>query len=154
MHQTHIFIPLGLDKVQLSIVSEGSPLRVDHHVVLLHEVALVQRLDVLHVLEVARVRPGSQDQTDPTPVVLPRAAHEATGGVVEDGAHVDLHVAPLVQGLVQQGHHVLPLNTFAVEALRPPDKAGLCQTLLPGFKVSVQVDLGWLTQLTCRGKRK
>ena len=138
LSKTYILVPLSLDKVQLAVVPKGSPLRVDDHVVLLREVALVQRLDVLHVLQVARVGPRSKDQTDTTPVILPCAAHQASSGVVEDGADVNLDVPPFVESLVQQGHHILAFDPLAVEALSPPDQAGLRQALLPGFKVFVK----------------
>ena len=138
MQNTHIFVPLSLDEVQLSIVPEGSPLRVDHHVLLLGEVPLVQRLDVLHVLQVAGVRPGPQDESDAAPVILPCAAHQASSGVVEDGTDVNLDVPPFVEGLVQQGHHILAFDPLAVEALSPPDQAGLRQALLSGFKVFIE----------------
>ena len=142
MQNTHIFVPLCLDKVQLSIVSKGSPLCVDHHVLLLSEVPLVQCLNVLHVLQVAGVRPCPKNETDAAPVVLPCAAHKASSGVVEDGADVNLDVAPLVEGLVQQGHYIFAFDPLTVESLCPPDQAGLCQTLLPGFKVSKGKKLG------------
>ena len=152
LSKTYILIPLSLDKVQLAVIPKGSPLRVDDHVVLLREVALVQRLDVLHVLQVARVGPCSKDQTDTTPVILPCAAHEAAGGVVEDGTDVNLDVPPLVEGLVQQGNHILAFDSLAVESLCPPDQAGLCQALLPGFRILMGTVVG-NKELTCKGRK-
>ena len=137
MHNTHIFVPLCLDEVQLSIVPEGSPLCVNHHVLLLREVPLVQRLNVLHVLQVACVRPCPQDESDAAPVILPCAAHQASSGVIEDGTDINLDVPPFVEGLVQQGHHILAFDPLAVESLSPSDQTCLCQALLPGFKVSI-----------------
>jgi hypothetical protein len=40
-------VPLGADKVQLAVVAECAPLRVDDHVFLAGEVGRVQRADVL-----------------------------------------------------------------------------------------------------------
>jgi hypothetical protein len=40
-------VPLGADKVQLPVVAECAPLRVDDHVFLAGEVSRVQRADVL-----------------------------------------------------------------------------------------------------------
>ena len=87
------------------------------------------------LLDIAGIGAGANDHPDGTVRPLVGASNQATGGVVEDGAHVDLHVAPLVQGLVQQGHHILAFDPLAVEALSPPDQAGLRQALLSGFKV-------------------
>ena len=84
------------------------------------------------------VRPCSQDETDATSVILPSAAHQASRGVVEDGADINLDVPPFVKGLVQQGHNILPFHSLAVESLGPPDQAGLCQTLLPGVKMLIK----------------
>ena len=43
-------------------------------------------------LEVARIGAGAEDEADAALGVLPGAAHEAAGRVVEDGAHLDVHV--------------------------------------------------------------
>ena len=65
------------DKIQFSIVSKCSPFRVDEHVLLPHEVGLVDGMDVLDLLQVAGVGASPKDQADPTPGFCPGTAHEA-----------------------------------------------------------------------------
>ena len=87
---------------------------------------LGQGVDVLDVFQVAGVGSGPDDEADPALLLLPGAGHQAAGGVVQDGAHVDLDVARVaVDGGLQQGDDVLAFDTTAVEALRPVDENSL-----------------------------
>ena len=52
-------------------------------------VVSVPEFYVVDVLEVAGIRPGADDQTDPALAVLPGTRHQAAGRVVEDRAHLD-----------------------------------------------------------------
>ena len=70
--------------------------------------------------------------------ILLSLPHQAPCGVVEDGTDVNLDVPPLVEGLVQQGHHILPFDPLTVKTLSPPDQAGLRKTLLSDFMVSIK----------------
>lgn len=58
-------------------------------------------------------------------MVLPGAAHQGAGGVVQDGADIDLDVAAPGDGVLQQLDNILVDDTGTVEALRP----GLQQAL-------------------------
>ena len=86
-------VPLGPAEVELAVVPEGAPLRVDDHVLhldLSHVLVfvLVEGADGGDVLQVAGVGARPQDEADAGPRVLPRAAHQAAGRVVQDGAHI------------------------------------------------------------------
>lgn len=56
--------------------------------------------------------------------------HQAARGVVKNGADLDLDIAPPLERLLEQHHHVLALHPLAVEALGPLDQPPLGQALL------------------------
>ena len=70
----HGLVPLGLDEVELPVVAERAPLRVDDDVLggLLVLVLLLPQADVAQVLEVAGVGAGAHDQADAALGLLPR----------------------------------------------------------------------------------
>ncbi len=53
---------------------------------------LVDGLDVLDLLEVARVGAGPQDQADATPLVSPSTRHKAARRVVQNGTDFDFDI--------------------------------------------------------------
>ena len=56
--------------------------------------------------------------------------HETAGGVIEDGAHLNLAISSPLNRLLKQDHDVLPFHALAVEALGPLDQEALGQSLL------------------------
>ena len=56
--------------------------------------------------------------------------HETPGGIVKDGAHLNLDISSPLNRLLKQDHDILPLHPLTVEALGPLDQEALGQTLL------------------------
>ena len=91
---------------------------------------LVDGVYVLDLLLVAGVGARAEDEPDPAARLPPRARHEAAGGVVEHGAHVDADVVAARDGLAKHLHDVLALDVGAAEALGPLDQVGGGQAVL------------------------
>ena len=97
---------------------ESAPFCVDDDVL---GVALVSvpGVDPVNVLEVAGIGPSPDDHSNPTLWVLPSTGHEASRGVIQDGAHLDIDITSPGQSLSQQLDNILPLHSGTFETFGP-----------------------------------